>query len=361
VKKRQPQKTAASVARGHTRELAKRGIKLDKQRRPRKDGRPITIAKLERAVSAIKRSRARPNRIKPQAKKKSVTKPQTKPVTKPQTKPKISERDSFILESLERNHLAPEVRRKYIRSLSPIAKKSLERQEKPAPKTLKPKPIRQDKGKKTKLTERDRFILASWGDFPEDIRKEYFKKLSPAAKLRIEKRERNQIKAEEKAEKKRLALEEARSLLPVARRLREDLEKAMGPKTWEAIRREVLFDTSRTKAIVIQKGSDVKPAAEEASKTTPTIDGGPAANRFYAVIAAVTQYPPEAHYGQRPLNPDEGLTIFYFTTKTVNTKNELASAIVEAIEKMRAQLPGDAPMAIVGVYIRTKTVEEKAE
>lgn len=135
MKKRRAKRTAAAVARGHARALARRGIKLDKAKRPRKDGRPITVAKLERAVAAIKRAEtSKPARKKPQEKKrpsKTSTKkrkqPQRNPAVKPKPRPiptkELSERDTFIIESLRRNHLDPAVRKNYLKALSSEARK----------------------------------------------------------------------------------------------------------------------------------------------------------------------------------------------------------------------------------------------
>jgi hypothetical protein len=115
VKKR---KTIASLARGHVRALAGRGIKIDAGgRRARKDGRPISREKLERAVAAIERAKKRP--AKPAAKK-----------TAPRRRPgELSERDAFILESLVRNHLTPEVQKRYIKNLSAAGREVLKQRE----------------------------------------------------------------------------------------------------------------------------------------------------------------------------------------------------------------------------------------
>lgn len=111
MKKRQT-KSAASIARGHVRALAKRGIKIDKRGRARKDGKPLAREKLERAVSAIERARKKTPGPKPKAAR-----------SRQPAKPKeLTERDVFILESLEKNHLSPEVRKRYIKNLSPRAR-----------------------------------------------------------------------------------------------------------------------------------------------------------------------------------------------------------------------------------------------
>ncbi len=125
MKKRATKKSAASIARGHVRALAKRGIKIDKRGRARKDGKPLAKAKLERAVTAIERAAHAPKKTKRGASAK-VSKPARRPAkskvpSRKKTK-ELSERDAFILESLEKNHLTPEVRKRYIKNLSPRAR-----------------------------------------------------------------------------------------------------------------------------------------------------------------------------------------------------------------------------------------------
>jgi len=378
MKKRGTQKTAAAIARGHLRELAKRGIRLDKRGRARKNGKPIKPKQLERVVSQIK-SAPRPASKQPskrpakqQAKKptrqplkrpakqqpKKSTRQQPRPtpkrLKKPTKAPHISERDAFILESLERNHLTPEVRKKYLRSLSPSVRKSLSAGTKKELAQEKTKP--EKRGPKTRgLSERDAFILDSWESLSVEAQQKYFNQLSAKAKKRIPKEERERIEEEEQAGIERLAAEKERELLPVAQRMREDLVKAITPKTWEVIRKEVQFDTDRTQAIIIQKENEVEEASREIISGIPKQEESV---RYYAVIAAVTQYPPEAHYGQRALNTDEPLTIFYFTAAIVDTIEELAFSIKAAINNMRSQLAGDTPIAIVGVYIRTKMIQK---
>jgi hypothetical protein len=171
VKKRGAKKNAASIARGHVRALAKRGIKIDKRGRARKDGKPLAKTKLERAVYAIERSRRPPpsKRGGPPAK---ATKSATKAAAKPKrpTKPKeLSERDAFILESLEKNHLTPEVRKRYIKNLSSRARKMV------------------GKGSPGKISQQDAFILQSLekNHLTPEVRKRYIKNLSPQARTMV--------------------------------------------------------------------------------------------------------------------------------------------------------------------------------
>lgn len=110
-------KTAAAIAKGHARALAKRGIKLDKAKRPRKNGRSITIKQLQRAVSAIRYAE------KPKSKKhKPAVRPQPKKKPRPIPTEEVSQRDAFIIESLRRNHLDPKIRKHFLKALSPEAR-----------------------------------------------------------------------------------------------------------------------------------------------------------------------------------------------------------------------------------------------
>lgn len=117
--KKRTKKNPASIARGHIRALAKRGIKIDKRGRARKDGKPLAKKKLERVVSTIKRAEKKPAKIAKPPKR--AAKPKVAPKKKPPKE--LSERDAFILESLEKNHLTPEARKRYIKNLSPPARK----------------------------------------------------------------------------------------------------------------------------------------------------------------------------------------------------------------------------------------------
>ena len=128
MKKRAKKRTknAASIARGHVRALAKRGIKIDKRGRARKDGKPLAKKKLERAVSTIKRAEKSkaPAKRKTPAKVAKPPKRAPEPKAVPKKRPKeLSERDAFIIESIRRNHLAPEVRKRYFKDLSGRAQK----------------------------------------------------------------------------------------------------------------------------------------------------------------------------------------------------------------------------------------------
>jgi hypothetical protein len=164
VKKRSTKKNAASIARGHVRALAKRGIKIDKRGRARKDGKPLAKAKLERAVHAIERAHKKPS-VRTATRGATKTKTSEKP--KRSTKPKeLSERDAFILESLEKNHLTPEVRKRYIKNLSSRARKMV--------------------GKESpgEISQQDAFILQSLekNHLTPEVRKRYIKNLSPQAR-----------------------------------------------------------------------------------------------------------------------------------------------------------------------------------
>lgn len=124
MKKRAKKRTknAASLARGHVRALAKRGIKIDKRGRARKDGKPLAKKKLERAVTSIKRAEKRKT---PAKVSKPAAKPKVAPKAAPKKRPKeLSERDAFIIESIRRNHLAPDVRKRYFKDLSKPAQKT---------------------------------------------------------------------------------------------------------------------------------------------------------------------------------------------------------------------------------------------
>lgn len=289
----------------------------------------------------------------PKPKPKPKAKPRPKQAPVPATPKKISAKDQFILKSLERNHLAPKVRKKYLAELSPNARKvALAKHAKPTKPRAKPKP--------KKLTEQDLFILNSWDDLSEEAQQKYFKKLSAPGKRRIQKRERDRLKEQERKEQALAEAERERRKIPAPQRLREDLNQAINEDAWTAIRGEVRFDKDRTQAVVVQRPDEVVKAAEELAVIRPDIRAAaPNANRFYTIIAAVTQYPPEAHYGQRALQTKQPLTIFYFTAETVKKEEDLASAIASAIEGIRAQMPGDAPIGIVGIHIRTKQVIEK--
>jgi len=347
---RHVRRTAAAIARGHLRALAKRGIKLDKRGRARKDGKPIKPEQLARAVAKL--AKPKPRKTAKPTKPHKPAKP-TKPrkLAKPT---RVSERDAFILESLERNHLTPEVRKKYLKSLSPNVRKSLSASTKKELTKEKAKPTKR-KPKPRDLSERDAFILETWDSLPTDAQQKYFKELSAKAKKRLPKSERERIEEEERAHQEHLAAEKERELLPVAQQMREALTEAINPKAWEAIRREVLFDTQRTRAILIQKDNEVVEATNEIVANVPE---QPSGFRYYAIIAAVTQYPPEAGYSQRALNTDEPLTIFYFSSVPVNNSRDLPGAITAAIENIRAQLAGDTPIAIVAVHIRTEAIKE---
>lgn len=125
-KRRTTKKNTASIVRGNIRALAKRGIKIDKRGRARKDGKPLAKTKLERAVSAIERARKRPTAAKKPAKKAAEPKAATKRKAAPKAPKELSERDAFIIESLAKNHLTPEVRKRYIKNLSPRARAMVE-------------------------------------------------------------------------------------------------------------------------------------------------------------------------------------------------------------------------------------------
>lgn len=119
--KKRAKKSIASLARGHVRALAERGIKIDKGgKRARKNGKPLARKKFESAISAIERTeKKRAPRPTGHAPKKAA----------PKQPKELSERDAFILESLVRNHLTPEVQERYIKNLSREGRKKLEERE----------------------------------------------------------------------------------------------------------------------------------------------------------------------------------------------------------------------------------------
>lgn len=330
------------------------------QRLAREQGSKAAAARaLKVSASAVRRwlERGVPDAVKTLLKRKTKKyyeppKPKAKTKARAKAKPqqaqskasakKLSAKDSFILKSLERNHLQPSTRKKYLKELSANARKVLAAKTPSEPKT-KPK---------KKLTEQDLFILSSWSDLSEDVQQKYFKKLSPLGKARIRKQEREHAKELEQDERARAAAEEERRKIPTPERMLRDLDNALNDEAWKAIREEVRFDKHITEPIVIQKDEDLAEASIKASVIPDENRTVRNPNRFYTVIAAVTQYPPDGDYSQKPVKSKTPLTMFYFSTESVNSEDKLPEAIAKAINNIRGMLPGNAPIAIVGTHVR---------
>lgn len=221
-----------------------------------------------------------------------------------------------------------------------------------------PKPS--PKPKARPVTERDRAILSVWPDLSDPQKREYWRSLSAAGKKHLPKAERDAIEARKRQERK-----ERTKTGKIRKELRDELRETLSTsRAKKAIKAEpigkpvppVLVQTKEDAAAVapavVKKAGAEAPSRRRGTKTL-----------YYATISAVAEHPPHTGYeakkvGRTPKGKRE-LSIFHFSAKTATSLDELHENIAVAIAGMVDRMPGEAPMAIVGVEVRTVEKERK--
>lgn len=317
--------------RGHVRALAKRGIRLDKAHRPRKDGRAISVAKLEKAVAAIKRAEAKILSARPKSKpkkkpapKKTVSRPKApkKVLPRPIPTKELSERDAFIIESLRKNHLDPAVRKSFLKALSAEARKFFEpenelwlkRDRKLGKHQAKPKP---------KIT------------------------ISAVAlhSKRLQQDREKLLKQEEKATKKGLGpkadTEDLQSLFP------NRIERIKQPKAPASEPNKLLIKSDHRSPVLVASLIDARAAAKHLASFA-----NPKAKKYTASMPILAKRPNSGSNAKKTRK--DGLYVGWEGTHgEATTIKELEERIFETI-RVALELGNGEPMIIEGIHLNER-------